>query len=119
MSNTNINQAIVQALRETRNCGSPISAIKRIREITGLGLGESKVVFEYATKRKVGDGLNHEGAVLSVILGNMMEEALLDAAASQQDEELALMGKMYDMLKGRSVNSVKRILLYLMERLGY
>ncbi len=115
----NINQAIVQALAETRHA-DPIPAIKRIRELTGLGLGESKIVYELATKRRFVDGQSTSAEqVLSAIMTCMQEEALSSVKDSSMDRELRTIEQIMLLLKDMSVVSAKRILNYLLDRHGY
>lgn len=112
-----INDAIVQALRETRGA-DPIPAIKRIREITGFGLGESKCIFEYATKRKTPDPNNYncEAVILAAILCNMQEDTIKEVQKDAQDPELLDIQRIMDILKDKSPLQVRRILEYLMSR---
>lgn len=117
----NTNQAIVQALAETRH-SDPIPAIKRIRELTGFGLGESKLVYEVATKRKL---VNEQSLsadwILATILICMQEEALALTQVKDNgvDSELRTIEQIMLLLKGKSPASSKRILNYLLDSLGY
>lgn len=112
-----INDAIIQALRETRGA-DPIPAIKRIREITGFGLGESKCIFEYATKRKTPDPNNYncEAVILAAILCNMREDAIKEVQKDAQDPELLVIQQIMGILDGKWSGQVRRILAYLMSR---
>ena len=115
----NTNQAIVQALAETRH-SDPIPAIKRIRELTGFGLGESKLVYEVATKRKlVNEHSLSADWILATILICMQEEALTQVKDNGVDSELRTIEQIMLLLKGKSPASSKRILNYLRDRLGY
>lgn len=117
---SNINQAIVQALRETRNAESPIGAIKRIREVTGLGLGEAKFVYEYATGRKTGAGepLQHELVLLATILRAMNEEALVEAGQNSLDREVYLIQQIVNLLHDSSGTRARRVLQYILSRVA-
>lgn len=115
----NINQAIVQALRETRNCDTPLSAIKRIREITGLGLGEAKFVYEYATGSKTCAGpYNGEQVLLATILRAMHEEALVDAGQNSLDREVYLIQQIVNLLHDSSGTRARRVLGYILSRVA-
>lgn len=115
----NINQAIVQALVETRHA-DPLPAIKRIRELTGCGLGEAKLVYELANKRRVLDGQSTSAErVLSAVMTCMQEQAMSTVQDSSRDQELRTIEQIMLLLKDRPSVSVKRILNYLLDRLGY
>ena len=112
----NTNQAIVQALAETRH-SDPIPAIKRIRELTGFGLGESKLVYELATKRKlVNEHSLSADWILATILICMQEQAMSTVQDSSGDQELRTIEQIMLLLKDRPSVSVKRILTYLSSR---
>ena len=112
----NINQAIVQALAETRHA-DPLPAIKRIRELTGCGLGEAKLVYELANKRRVVDGQSTSAErVLSAVMTCMQEQALTQVKDNGVDSELRTIEQIMLLLKDRPSVSVKRILTYLSSR---
>ena len=116
---SNINKAIVQALRETRNSESPIGAVKHIREITGLGLGEAKFVYEYATGRRTGtEPYGGEQVLLATILRAMNEEALVEAGQNSLDREVYLIQQIVNLLHDSSGTRARRVLGYILSRVA-